>query len=500
MEADAADVRPSHANAPHATGAGAARMNWTMITSTLLALSLAAAQAATAEFPTGRIVEKVACLADPSFTYSLYLPSAYTRERRWPVLLVFDPAARPTLGAELFREGAERFGWIVLSSGETRSAGVTMRHNVNAAIAMLGDADRRFATDRKRYYATGFSGGATLAWMVGREAGHLAGVIGCGGPYQEGVLPATATYDHFGAAGLLDFNHADMLRIDRLLGEGGAAHRLEIFPGPHSWMPAQLAAEAVAWMEAQAFRRGLRERDDDLLAALYAADCDRARALEASREPVLAMRRWQSVTATFDGLLNVDEPRAEAARLAALPAVTAELAVEAKWRAFEDGYLAAMGPSLAALVRDEPPPAPLLLRELKVPELERMARRPGVEGITGHRLLESVWSQFAVALMPQLVERQDYARLVPTLTIAARIRPEEPGVLYNLACAHARTGGTRAALDALGRAVDAGFRNRAHIESDPDLASLRKRKEYAEILARTAAAPVPAPALSPPTP
>ena len=467
-----------------------------MLATALLALSLAAAPAADDALPTGRIVDGITCLSSPSFTYSVYLPSGHSRERRWPVLLVFDPAARANFGAELFREPAERFGWIVMSSADTRSAGVTMRHNADAAAAMLGDADGRWATDRRRYYATGFSGGATIAWVVGREAGLLAGVIGCGGPFQDGVLPATATYDHFGAAGMLDFNYVSMITVDRLLGEHGAAHRLEFFPGPHSWMPAPLAAEAVAWHEVQAMRRGLRGRDDVLLAALHGADCERARGLEAEGSPLAAMRRWQAVAATFDGLVGIDGARAEAARLAASPAVVAALAEESKLRGFEDGYLAAMGPALAALLHDDPPPVPLLARELRVSELERMAGHPGVEGTIGRRLLESVWSQLAVVLMPQLLERQDYARLVPTLTIAVRIKPA-PLTLYNLACAQARTGASRAALETLGRAVDAGFRSRTHIESDPDLASLRKRKEFAHILERLTAAPAPPPTATP---
>jgi len=471
-----------------------------MLAAAPLLLALAAAPAPAGGPPAGRITEGLACRSDPAFTYSLYLPAAYTPARRWPVLLVFDPAARATLGAELFREAAERFGWIVMSSGDTRSSGATMRHNVDAALAMLGDADTRWATDRRRYYAAGFSGGATLAWLVGREAGHLAGVIGCGGPWQDGVFPERATYDHFGAAGELDFNHLDMIRIDRLLGERGAAHRLELFPGPHAWMPASLAAEAVAWLEAQAIRRGLRGRDETLLAALYAAECDRARELAADGLALAAMRRWRAAAAGYDGLVDVAAARAEAARLAASPAIAEALAAETRWRAFEEGYLAAMATTLATLARDDPPPAPTLARELRIGELERMAGRPGSEGTTARRLLESVWSQLAVVLAPRLLERQDYARLVPTLTVAVRVRPTSQLALYNLACALARTGSTGAALDALGRAVDAGFRDRAQIENDPDLATLRKRKEFAGILARVGATAPPSPAAAPDAP
>jgi predicted esterase len=445
------------------------------------------------ELPVGRIVEKVACRSNPAFTYALYLPTDYTPARRRPVLLVFDPGARAVLGAELFREPAERFGWIVMSSGDTHSSGSTMRHNADAAVAMLGDADTRWATDRRRYYAAGFSGGATLAWVVGREPGLLAGVIGCGGPWQDGVLPECATYDHFGAVGTLDFNFTGMARVDRVLGERGAAHRLARFPGRHAWMPAALAAEAVAWLEVQAMRRGLRERDSALVGSLLAADDEAARALDAAGDPLAAMRRWEAITATYDDLADIGPARAEAARLAASPAVAAAHAEETRWRSFEDAYLASAWSALASLLREETPPTPVLVSELKLAELERMSARAGVEAEVGRRLLESLWSQLTMVVAPQLVARRDYARLVPALTLADRIRPGAPLTLYNLACAHARAGSKRAALDALGRAVDGGFRDRALVESDPDLAALRGRKEYAEILARLAAAPAAAP-------
>ena len=41
--------------------------------------------------PPGELVEDIACLSDPSQTYTLYLPTSYTTDRQWPVLLIFDP-------------------------------------------------------------------------------------------------------------------------------------------------------------------------------------------------------------------------------------------------------------------------------------------------------------------------------------------------------------------------------------------------------------------------
>jgi hypothetical protein len=53
---------------------------------------------------------------------------------------------------------------------------------------------------------------------------------------------------------------------------------------------------------------------------------------------------------------------------------------------------------------------------------------------------------------------------------------------YNLACAHARSGSRREALDALERAVREGFDNLDHLRNDPDLVSLHDDKRFRSIL------------------
>src|SRR5262245_49964884 len=90
-----------------------------MLTILVAAVSLHVVQA-TAIQP-GRLVERIACPSDPSQTYSLYVPAAYTTARQWPLLLVFDPGARGARAAENFREAAERFGWIVAASETSRN-------------------------------------------------------------------------------------------------------------------------------------------------------------------------------------------------------------------------------------------------------------------------------------------------------------------------------------------------------------------------------------------
>ena len=98
-------------------------------------------------FPAGEVVERVACLSDPEFTYALYLPSSYTTDRGWPVLFVMDPRGRARLGLDLFREAAERLGYILVSSYDTRSD-VPRDRNTEAIKALLPDIEKRFSIMR----------------------------------------------------------------------------------------------------------------------------------------------------------------------------------------------------------------------------------------------------------------------------------------------------------------------------------------------------------------
>ena len=73
----------------------------------------------------------------------------------------------------------------------------------------------------------------------------------------------------------------------------------------------------------------------------------------------------------------------------------------------------------------------------------------------------------------------------------AALRPRDPAVCYNLACSHALLGHVTEALLALRHALSAGFRDFQTLATDPDLASLRFRPEFAQVLqlARQSAGP-----------
>ena len=76
----------------------------------------------------------------------------------------------------------------------------------------------------------------------------------------------------------------------------------------------------------------------------------------------------------------------------------------------------------------------------------------------------------------------DIERAKRWLHRAIEIDPDDPVVLYNVACNLATLGEIESAIDYLGRATQHGAVNAAWMRNDEDLANLRSDPRYTELL------------------
>lgn len=217
---------------------------------TLFLLLSAAALPAEDQFR-GTIVDPVVCLQDPGQSYALYLPSRYDARRAWPVIYCFDPGGRGAVPVALFREGAEKYGYILAGSNNSRNG--PWEVIMKAARALGLDTRARLAIDDGRIYAAGFSGGARVASGLGKIISiPLSGVIGCGAGLPEWLTPGDVrNVPWFGTVGIQDFNYREMQELDRELRRQGTPCLLRVFQGRHAWPPKKLALEAISWLEKQ---------------------------------------------------------------------------------------------------------------------------------------------------------------------------------------------------------------------------------------------------------
>ena len=344
----------------------------------------------------GRLAEHVSCPSDPSQTYSIYLPSTYVTTREWPLLIVFDPGGRGARAAEVFREAAERFGWIVAASENSRNG--PWEPTLRAVNAMWPALLGGYAVDARRVYAAGHSGGATVAWMMARQTGQIAGVITSGQPSLGPDQGKTAAFSWFGAAGHTDFNFIEVKGIDTRLARSGATHRVEFFEGGHQWPPAELTFRAFGWMELVAMKEGRRPRDADLATRVLADDMAHARAFEEHGLLTDAHRSYESIVASYTGLVDVSEAERRGKAIESDARFKNARKLEERADRRERDEADAVGRMLTRLSAEDPPQVQELRGQINLDSLVKAARGDSYEAASARRSLALVRVQLASLL------------------------------------------------------------------------------------------------------
>ena len=285
-------------------------------------LVLAARGGGTQSIPAGTIVDDVKCAGDATQSYALYLPSRYSADRPWSLLIAFHPGGRGRAMVEKYQAAAEQYGYIVAASNNSRNGPWAV--SVAAVNAMTADLPQRFAIDPQRVYATGMSGGARVAMQLALANESIAGVIASSAGFADSQPRASVKFAVFATAGVDDFNYLEMRLLDRKL---KTAHRLAIFEGGHTLPPDAVAMDAIEWMELQAMKTGRRARDEALIDRLLAK---RRAAIDAAQGPANTVRALEEATADFTGLRDVSVESRRLKELSRQPDVKKALSREVK--------------------------------------------------------------------------------------------------------------------------------------------------------------------------
>ena len=382
----------------------------------------------------GAVTDTVRAAIDTSQTYALYLPSAYSRTRRWPVLFLMDPRGRALIPMRLFRAAAERYGYIVMSSYQTQSDG-PLEPNDKAVNAMLADAQSRFSADVHRFYFAGFSGTGRLAWYYGYSIPeNVAGLIevGAGLPtpdllLQKSVAKTATPFAVFLSVGTTDFNYDEVLALDMKLDAFAIRHHLETFDGTHGWPPESVCTDAVTWMELQAMRDGRLATNRAWVDSLFAAS---ARSIDdvARTDAYAASMLYRQLAADFVGLRETTIAQVTAKKLAESDAAKrtakriSQLAADGQaFHEREDTFFADFSRPVL------PQPTGELRSKLRLDELRDRARQTTdiSDALAAKRLLASVFVRASFYEPSRYLAQGDTVKALAMYALAQSIHPED---------------------------------------------------------------------------
>jgi dienelactone hydrolase len=442
----------------------------------------------------GVVIPRVVCVGNPEQSYALYLPSNYSPERKWPALYVFDPVARGSVPVTLAKDAAEKFGYIVMGSNNSRN-GPTEPSAV-AANAILNDSHRRFTIDDRRVYFAGFSGGARIATSLALACGDCAaGVISSGAGFPVGQSPSAQThFSYFASIGMSDFNYPEAVELAQKLDQLGLPHRLRRFQGSHEWAPAEIWSEALAWMNLQAMRQDRLARDPEFISQQFESETQRAEELEKGGDIYGAWQEYRAVAGDFAGLRDVASITKHAEELSNSPSLHDAEKQEGKDFEEQRRLVEPISSGMATLAEGGGDQA-----ELRHQLLGQIAGLRDAEGGERNgdrrRVLQRALGQVVVGANESAEDRMragDAALASIYFEFASEALPKEPWLLIGVARAEAQMGHKKDALDALRRARGKGLDAetlRGILRDNAEFARYRDDPDFLKLLEDSTAKP-----------
>lgn len=427
-------------------------------------------------------ITQVVTLDDPAQSYALYLPSQYSSDRRWPIIYAFDPFARGKTAVEVYREAAEKYGYIVAASNNARNG--PTGPEMEAAQAMWNDTHRRLSIDKERTYTTGLSGGARVAttFALYCYTCAIAGVIAHGATYPANLNPKLQANDHFlyyVAIGDEDFNYPEVVALRKKKDEAGAPYKIKVYPGPHQWAPPEIAADALEWLKLKAMQAGTEKVDAAFVQKLFDAAKDEA---EQRKDIMNEFYALHSLTFDFKGLEDVTVFQNRLAQFKSSRDWKEALHKEQREIGDQASLTTIAADELQQLGNDQESQAGLRNNLAHVfSDLRRRSQSSGSDHLVASRAFMQLWIQGVEAGQDEF-RKGLFTRAALYFDLMAEASPSQAWPLVLLAEAQARAGNKKSALKALEEAQHRGLKNPQALANDPELETLTADPDFQRIV------------------
>ena len=431
----------------------------------------------------GVVIDKINSRRDSKKSYALYLPTNYNPNRTFPIIYCFDPAARGAFAVERFSSAAEKYNYIVVGSNNSRNG---PNEPLTEIVRDLWDETHAtLSIDDRRVYVAGFSGGARVAISVAFWLkGHVAGVIACAGGFPTSIpLNTPRTFVLFATTGIDDFNNPEMQLLHRTLQSSTPPVRLVVFDGGHTWLPIELVTNALEWLELQAMKLGLREKDEALIEAIMQRTLAQASAAK-EQDQYRAYLLYSGLSEDLRGLRDVVDFEKVAEALKNSKAVRDGLArekqiAEGQTRKIENIH------SLSASAKgsDDRFESQTALRDaLSDLRKQSVAVQASTDRTIARRAMESLFIEFFERSNVALAKK-DFDQAVADLTMCTEIQLESARAFYQLGRAHVLAKDKKDGLRALEMAAEKGFAAVEELEAR-EFDELRNDKRFQEVKKR----------------
>ncbi|HNW88919.1 MAG TPA: hypothetical protein PKN48_04600 [Bacteroidales bacterium] len=421
----------------------------------------------------GKVNTKVKCQKNRTHSYAAYLPSYYSEEKKYPVVICFDPSGNGAAPLDSLKDAAEKLGYILIGSNVSKN-GTSWDATAAHYDVLLADIMERFGVDQSRIYTCGFSGGSRVASSVAILKGGIASVIGCSAGFPQLKESIKTKFDYIGFTGSDDMNYAEMVNLDGALEKNGMRHQLIIFEGTHAWPPKEVLSEAFIWMELNAMKDKKKPEDKNYIDKNLSDLKTNLEKIQKQGNVYNEYLLTKKIVTYFKGLADISTYEESLTRLEANASVknginNAILNLK-KELAMQQKYAPKLSSENAAWWKNE------------IAYLDRfisLSSNADEKHIV-KRVLEYL-SLSAFSASSSLYGQNNFAEAEHYIELYAIIDADNPEPEFMYARIFARKKDADKTMEHLKKAADLGFADKSRIDNDTIFMKFNEDKRYAEI-------------------
>lgn len=204
----------------------------------------------------GVVVDGVKVSDSIPYSFSLFLPSTFNVNKKWPVLFIVDYNSREKQVARLLANSAEKNGYILAASNNLNDT-LSISKNILAFSKTFNAVAGMLPVDENQIYTLGFNRGGRLASTIPAFISNIDGVLSYNSTVGNvDIINVKKPYHYIGIASSYNFNYTSMLATKEMLNKLKVPNQLLIEDSADEWPSLVTVNRALTIFKLSAMAKG----------------------------------------------------------------------------------------------------------------------------------------------------------------------------------------------------------------------------------------------------
>ena len=256
----------------------------------------------------GEIIENLPINDSIENTYSIYVPKAFSMDKKWPLLVVTDTEGNEKKALSMFTIAAEEEGYVLAAPKLIDSISLTKN------MVITGQAIQKVTSllpiHVDRIYAAGEDAGGQFASLVPVLINGVRGTMSIGASLANSELINVKKPFHFvGVVNKENFNYPFMLTDTKLLDRYKFPNQVLLYDGNGEWPGVSYLAKAMQLFTLDAMGRKWIPQDSSYIERAYQEDLEKINQLKGIGDLLWVEQHMTEMMSIYGIFKNMDSLR-----------------------------------------------------------------------------------------------------------------------------------------------------------------------------------------------